>query len=369
MQDGTGAEKQRNLHKTLRICPFIYLKFPSIIKSSITETKKHPEWEIQRGNHMKKRIHLLGALLIMSLLTGCGSSSVKYMESAGTETYDTAASEEIFYEDDAEMLEVAEASVVSDTEISETVQTGRKLIRNFDINIQTREFDEVISNIQKKVQELGGYIENSSLDSGSSYYRNYNRYNYMTVRIPSDQLDSFIDNVKETANVTYISESTEDITLQYVDVESRKTALETERDRLLELLEKAETVEDLITIESRLSEVRYQLESYTSQLRTYDNQVDYSTVTISVNEVERETKTEPKTFWEEVSQKFGNNLYELGKDFRNAAIWFLSSLPYLLIWAVGITAVILLIRKIKSKGKTKGLFRKITRGKSDQDPS
>lgn len=318
---------------------------------------------------MKKRIHLLGALLIVSLLAGCGSSSMKYTESASSEVYDMAASEENSYEDAVEMSEVTEDAIVSGTELSETVQTGRKLIRNFDINIETKEFDDVISGIQKKVQELGGYIENSSLDSGSSYYRNYNRYQYMTVRIPSDQLDSFVENVKETANVTSISESTEDITLQYVDVESRKKALETERDRLLELLEKAETVEDLITIESRLSEVRYQLESYTSQLRTYDNQVDYSTVSISVNEVERETKTEPKTFWEEVSQKFGNSLYGLGRDFRNAAIWFLGSLPYLLIWAVGILAAIFVIRKINCKRKAKNIFRKITPEKSDQDLS
>lgn len=318
---------------------------------------------------MKKRIHLLGALLIISLLAGCGSSSVKYTEDISTEVYDTAAPEANFYDDNAEMAEVTEDAIVSDMEISETVQTGRKLIRNFDINIETKEFDDVISGIQKKVQELGGYIEHSSLDSGSSYYRNYNRYQYMEVRIPSDQLDGFVENVKETANVTSISESTEDITLQYVDVESRKKALETERDRLLELLEKAETVEDLITIESRLSEVRYQLESYTSQLRTYDNQVDYSTVMLSINEVERETKTEPKTFWEEVSQKFENNLYGLGRDFRNAAVWFLSSLPYLLIWAVGITAAILVIRKIRCKRKEKGILRKTTSDKSDQDLS
>ena len=65
---------------------------------------------------------------------------------------------------------------------------------------------------------------------------------------------------------------------------------------ILELLEKAGTVEDIITIEGRLSEVRYQLEAYASQLRTFDNQVDYSTVHINISEVERETKVEPKTF-------------------------------------------------------------------------
>ena len=68
------------------------------------------------------------------------------------------------------------------------------------------------------------------------------------------------------------------MTLQYVDLESHKKALTTEQDRLIELMEQAETVEDIITIEGRLSEVRYQLESMESQLRTYDNKIDYSTV-------------------------------------------------------------------------------------------
>lgn len=320
----------------------------------------------ERGNFMKRNISFFGTLLLVSLLAGCGSSSMKNTEDIATEVYETFASEAYAVDEDAvEMSEMIEDGIASGTEIASTVQTERKLIRTFEISIETKEFDEVVDGIQKKVQSLGGYIEHSSLDSGSSYYRNYNRYSYMTVRIPSDQLDAFVENVKETSNVTNISESAEDITLQYVDTASRKTALETERDRLMELLKKAETVEDLISIESRLSEVRYQLEAYTSQLRTYDNQVDYSTVNLSINEVDRETKAEPKSFWEEVSEKFGNNLYGVGRDFRNAAIWFLGSLPYLLLWAVGIAAAVLGIRL--AKRKTKDKFRKTKTEKSDQD--
>ena len=214
-----------------------------------------------------------------------------------------------------------------------------------------------MSGIQTKVQELGGYIEQSSLDSGSAYYSSYNRYSNMTVRIPSDKLDGFINEVKETANVTYISESTEDITLRYVDVESRKIALETERDRLLELLEKAETVEDIITIEGRLSEVRYQLESYTSQLRTMDNQVDYSTVHINIHEVQRETNVEPKTFWEEVKEEFGDTLYDLGRGLRNFTIWFLGSSPVIVLWVVIIAVIVLILKVLGKKKRLKKTFK------------
>ena len=304
---------------------------------------------------MKARIRILGMLLAVSLLAGCGGSS-KSNDSAAAEPMavatEEAAAEEYYVEESIEE-ETAASGVETTADVSKTAQVNRKLIRTFYIDIETKEFDDVLSGIQAKVDELGGYIEQSSLDSGSSYYSNYNRYSNMTVRIPSDKLDGFVNNVKETANVTNISESTEDITLNYVDVESRKIALETERDRLLELLEKAETVEDIITIEGRLSEVRYQLESYTSQLRTFDNQVNYSTVHIDIREVDRETKVEPKTFWDEVTDEFGDSLYDLGRGFRNFAIWFLGSSPYIIFWAAVIGVIVFVLKMIGRKKSLK----------------
>lgn len=304
---------------------------------------------------MRIRIRILGMLLAVSLLTGCGGSSKDYASSApmASAPKEEAIEEEYYATEDAIVEESTAAGVETGATVAETPQVNRKLIRTFDIQIQTKEFDSVVDGIQTKINELGGYIEQSSLDSGSSYYSHYNRYSYMTVRIPSDKLDQFVSNVKENANVTNISESTEDITLSYVDVESRKTALETEQGRLLELLEKAETVEDIITIESRLSEVNYQLESYTSRLRTMDNQVDYSTVHINISEVDRETKVEPKTFWEEVTDEFGDSMYGLGRGFRNFGIWFLGSSPYIILWAVIIGAAVLVIRTLGRKRRLK----------------
>ena len=307
---------------------------------------------------MKARLKILGVLLAVAvLMSGCGASS-KYESAASAPMAMDMVTEEAMAEEAIEM-EAPAATVATNGEVAETPQVGRKLIRTFDINIETKEFDEILSGIQAKVEELGGYIENSSLDGGSKYYSHYNRYSNMTVRIPSDKLDKFVENVKEAANVTYISESTEDITLRYVDTESRKIALETERDRLLELLERAETVEDIITIEGRLSEVRYQLESYASQLRTFDNQVDYSTVHINIHEVERETNVEPKTFWEEVTEEFDDSLYDMGRGIKNFAIWFLGSSPYLILWAVVIVVAVFVLRTVGKKKRMKKTFQNI----------
>ena len=131
--------------------------------------------------------------------------------------------------DDYEM-DAGAGAVTSESGIDPVMENGRKLIKNVRLEMQTREYDQVIERLTKKVQEIGGYVENSSV-WGSSIYQNSTRNSEYTVRIPSDRLNEFVDVVSGLGNVTYKSESVEDVTLQYVDVESRKKALETEQDR------------------------------------------------------------------------------------------------------------------------------------------
>ena len=122
---------------------------------------------------MKKRIHLLSVLLAVAMFaTGCGASA-KYESAASAPMAVDMAMEEAVAEEAYEM-EAPAAGATTSSEVSQTVQVGRKLIRTFDMNIETKEFDEVMAGIQAKVQELGGYIEQSSLDGGSAYYSHYN---------------------------------------------------------------------------------------------------------------------------------------------------------------------------------------------------
>ena len=144
------------------------------------------------------------------------------------------------------------------------------------------------------------------------------------------------------------------MTLQYSDIESRKKSLTIEQDRLWELLEKAESVDSIIALEARLSEIRYQLESFESQLRTYDNQVDYSTVSISIDEVRVLTPTTPDTIATRIQKGFSRNLEGVCNGMVNFFVWFLSSLPSLVLLAVVIMAVVFVLR----------LFNRISAGKN-----
>ena len=305
---------------------------------------------------MKKRVLAFLLAGMMLLAAGCGSKSMMTTESAVSKSsaamdtayagsqYDASMTEDAYEETAMD----SGSGVTSENGLESTVENGRKLIRTIYLSLQTTEFDSVLSDLSAKTTELGGYIENSSI-SGNSYYYKSTRYASYTIRIPSDQLDQFVDIVGELGNVTQKNESVEDVTLQNVDVESRKKALETEQERLLA---QAENMEDLLAIESKLSDVRYELENYGSQLRMLDNQIDYSTVNVDVDEVERVTDTGEKSFFGEIKDRFGDSLYTVGRDMRGFVIVVLGSLPILIVWAVIIVIAVLIVKKIR-KGRKK----------------
>ena len=154
------------------------------------------------------------------------------------------------------------------------------------------------------------------------------------------------------ANVTSNSESTENVTLTYVSTKSRVEALEVEQARLLELLENAENMEDLLTIESRLTDVRWELENYASQLRVLDNQVNYSTIHLSVWEVDKPTVVAERTVWQKIGDGFSENAGDMWDGLVNTFIWLITVIPYLIPLAL-IGGVVVLVFKSGKKLKIK----------------
>lgn len=292
---------------------------------------------------------------------GVPMEEVMYMADNATGMVTAGSSAEMkaeSMEDAVEEAEVTaeEAGTQIDNQQAE-VRTERKLIRTVDLNLETENYDSLMEGLEQQINSLGGYIEykdayHGNYNSKKNGYRN--RHANITARIPANKLDEFTGKVAEIGNITYESESVEDVTLQYVDLSSHKKMLQTEQERLMELLENADSMEDIITIESRLSEVRYQIESMESQLRTFDNQVDYSTVHISVEEVEHYTPQPEKTTWERIKSGFGENVYRVTNGIKNAAIEFVIAIPILLVWVVVIAVGVILVRVVlKRKNKQK----------------
>ena len=226
---------------------------------------------------------------------------------------------------------------------------GRKIIKNGDLSIQTREFDEFLTNLNRSILAVGGYVESSSIN-GNSYNKNRMRSADVTARVPAEQLDAFCDQVSELGNVTYKNLYTRDVTLTYVDLESHVKALRTEQETLMELLRKAEKVEDIILIQNRLSDVLYEIESYESTLRTFDDQIAYSSVHLSIQEVQRETTVEKETAGQEIARRFKENWEDVKDGFARFGIDFVSDLPIIIVWVVFLGIVVLVIVRIVKGG-------------------
>lgn len=294
------------------------------------------------------------AVLTACLLTACSASSGQTENTAAMDAgaweskADVPAEEVAEYEASDTAMAGAEGMEAADSmQVQENV-TDRKLIREVSMEVETEQYDGLIQTVEEQVAALGGYIESSYASGGGR--NGGTRYVEISARIPKEKMDAFITAVEGVSSVRNKRETVEDVTLQYVDLESHKKALQTEQNRLLELLGQAESVEDIITIESRLSEVRYQLESMESQLRTFDNKIDYSTIYLSVSEVLRLSPAdgEKLSVWERMRMGFSENLYRLGIDLQDMAIGFVINLPYLAVWLIVILVVLgiaLLFRK------------------------
>lgn len=259
----------------------------------------------------------------------------------------------------------AEAGAAAADEVSESAAaSSRKLIRHLDLDVETLEFDKMVEELKKRTAELGGYIESSSI-SGSSYNSRYknSRYASLTLRIPQAKTDTLLGEIGDMANVLSRTENVDDITLTYVDLESHVNALKEEQARLTEMLGKAETVEDMMSIESYLADIRYELESYASQLKLYDNLVTYDTVSVNVQEVTKETPTEEPTLWQRITRGFADNLVGLAQDAADLLVWFVSGIPYFIALFVIIFIIIKLIkwiggRKKDGSGEKKPFFKR-----------
>lgn len=282
-------------------------------------------------------------LLIMGVFAGC-SSSEKSNDYAVSESPSVEnGSQEAFLNQDSDAGKVSEENSGGNY-----LQETRKLIRRVQMTLQTTEFDNTINRINAKIDEVGGYVQSSQI-SGRSYNDKGNRNSYIVARIPSEKLQQFLDASESFGNITNKSENVEDVTMQYTDTESRKKSLQIEFDRLLALIDRAEKLEDIIKLEERLSQVRYQMDSLTAQLKVLENQVSYSTISLEVSEVKLLTSSEKNGLLERIRSGFMNSIYSLFTSLENLIIGFAVAVPYLIILAVIIVLVFWINKKIPKK--------------------
>jgi predicted small lipoprotein YifL len=321
---------------------------------------------------MKKALAaLLAIMLLVSLLTACGAKSsapdmLYSAPAASAAPYPAADGESYDYADKENsyagepIREELGGTGVGFTGSGTAIPPSQKMIFTVTADIETTKFDESMNNVNALMTANGAYVESSYI-SGKNYsdtfygYKTYRSASF-TIRVPADRLDAMTNSLSTIGNVLNSNKQSQNITIQFIDTESRLKACRAEETSLLAMLEKAETVEVILTIQQRLSDVRYEIESLTSMLKNWQNQVDYSTVVLTLREVAELTEPEPplqRTYWDEIRDGFNATLKGIGEFFKGLFKGIVIALPVLLILAVLAVAVIVIIRLVNKRNRTK----------------
>lgn len=321
---------------------------------------------------MKKKMFalLLGVVLIAALFAGCssrgydqsntasGSTSSYYAEtpaSADNYYYESKSDGDYAY-DEAESY-TGESSNLASLTVDSALASNRKIILTANINMETRNFDASAASLREAVEALGGYISGADTSIYNSTYSLHR--GYYTVRIPAENFSEFITRSESMGNVTSANVYQNDVTASYTDIETRLETLYAQKDRLLELMEQATEMYDIIELENALTDTIYQIESLTGQRSRYDDQIAYSTAYVNIEEVRDLTQsvTPPKTLGERISQEFSSSWENFGEGLEDFVVWLVGALPTILVLAVIAVIVIVIIRATKPRRERKKLER------------
>lgn len=317
---------------------------------------------------MKKTLALILAFLMLLSLCACGASSKGGDTSGTTESIQeapAAAAEDSYgglaaysnFAADYDYAEAEENGADGGTGAEAGEINPEKIIYSGEAQVETLNFDESIAGLMEMLEQYGGWIESSSL-SGANYYsisrgNSGNRSAYYTLRIPSDKFETVMNSLSQLGNVPYTYTYSENVTAQYYDTQARLTAYETQEARLLEMMEKAETVSDVITIEEKLTELRYEIESLQSTLNNWDRKVSYSSLYVTVDEVGEYTPQPQQSYLQELWQALTGAFKDLGQFFKNFLVFLVSIIPTIIVLVILFLVFRPVYRKLRARRKAR----------------
>ena len=226
--------------------------------------------------------------------------------------------------DQAAVLSENDAAAVEDRQAS----TSPQIIYTANLTLESKDYDTARAALDAALNDAGGYLESSSEYSDVGSSRSVN----LTFRVPEENYQSFLDAVAQAGNVTYKSQQADDVTTQYMDVETRLANLEAQRTRLQELQAQADNLSDLLQIETSLTDVQSQIESWQSQLDWYSNQVQQCTVYVNLSEVQNYTPTD-ESFLGSVGAAFAQGWSNFVNGLQQLAVWLAGAWPVVLVVA------------------------------------
>lgn len=226
----------------------------------------------------------------------------------------------------------------------------RKIIKTVRQTMRTREYEAFCTAMEKSLASFGGYVSSSHYYNGENVgYRSAD----FVLRVPAASLEAFLNTLGEKGRVVSYQDSKEDVTLAYVDVESRIKVLEAEEKALLSMLEGTTDISTLLQVRRQLSETQQDLASLRAQKKTYDDLIAYSTVYLALEETDYIPAAGEKTFFGTVGQNFVNSLNSIGRGFRGFGIWLFGRSPYILFFG-GLGVGLFFLLRFLARRRTAG---------------
>lgn len=236
------------------------------------------------------------------------------------------------------------ASLQKDEE--EKQELGTKIIYRGEVTLETEDAITAKNKIEASVKAVNGYVTESRVEGK----KNSERSASLTVRIPSTKFDELIQDVSAFGEPISVSRSSEDVTMEYYDVEARLKSKKIQEQRLQDLLKSSTgKLTEILAVEKELLRIREDIESVEGRLRYLKNQVDYSTVSFSIREVKYSSPEGNPGFVTNAKRAFNNSLARLSMRANGFAIWCIAISPYLLI--LGLIIALVWISSARRKKK------------------
>ncbi|MDO5134055.1 MAG: DUF4349 domain-containing protein, partial [Eubacteriales bacterium] len=347
----------------------------------------------KKRNGRKWKKAAVCALAVAFLLTACGGTAknssagreyeMSSADTAGSASYEPAAAydsddeweeaveaEEDYYVSEAAATEPAgadgggsaslekgagtEDAAAGSTGQADLKSSNRKIVYTGNISLQTLKYEESSAGIHAKINSYGGFIEAEDTYNEDPYWYYSNRAEKsrtkrnlnITARIPAENFEAFMKDLENDGQVTNTSVNARNISVQYATHDASKKALEIEQKRLLEMMEKAETVEDMIAVEQRLTQVERELNDEKTQLSAMDRDVGFSTVYISLQEVfEYSEKVVEVTYGERLQRAFGRAIDGFVTFWEELILFIVETFPFLIMLGIVIALAVRLLRR------------------------
>jgi len=236
-------------------------------------------------------------------------------------------------------------------------EEDKKIKKNGSLSLYVKNVEESVTSIKEVANSLKGEVVSSNISKQVSG----EKYGYVTIKVPVSSFETAMSNIKDIATeVENESSDATDVTEQYVDLEAQLKNLRAEEIQYLKIMDRAETVEEILQVSSYLSGVRNRIERIEGQLKYLDRQVAMSTINISLS-----TDADFEVWgirWRPliVAKRAVKDLISGLAGYADSAIAFIIKIPLLIIWLATITIIAFIGWRI-----VRWIYRKFFRGRND----